>query len=126
MSILFNFYTNSKKAIKRAHQRDGCILIECGKEDGMLYLEFSDNGDGISKENEEKIFDEFFTTSTPRNIADQQPLTEVAGSGLGLSIVKDIVDSYRGTVGVVNPRGDFATCIRVEVPALSEKEIYNL
>ena len=126
MSILFNFYTNSKKAIKRAHQRDGRILIECGKEDGMLYLEFSDNGDGISKENEEKIFDEFFTTSTPRNIADQQPLTEVAGSGLGLSIVKDIVDSYRGTVGVVNPRGDFATCIRVEVPALSEKEIYNL
>lgn len=126
MSILFNFYTNSKKAIKRAHQTDGRILIECGKEDGMLYLEFSDNGDGISKENEEKIFDEFFTTSTPRNIADQQPLAEVSGSGLGLSIVKDIVDSYRGTVGVVNPRGDYATCIRVEVPALSEKEIYNL
>ena len=126
MSILFNFYTNSKKAIKRARQTAGRIFIECGKEGEMLYLEFSDNGDGISKENEEKIFDEFFTTSTPRNIADQQPLTEVAGSGLGLSIVKDIVDSYRGMVRVVNPRGDFATCIRVEVPALSEKEIYNL
>lgn len=126
MSILFNFYTNSKKAIKRAHQAAGRILIECGKEEGMLYLEFSDNGDGISKENEEKIFDEFFTTSTPKNIEDQQPLSEVAGSGLGLSIVKDIVDSYRGIVRVVNPRGDFATCIRVEVPALSEKEIYNL
>jgi signal transduction histidine kinase len=125
-SILFNFYTNSKKAIKRTKRTYGQIHIECGKEGAVLYLEFSDNGDGISKENEEKIFDEFFTTSTPRNISDQQPLTEVVGSGLGLTIVKDIVESYRGTVKVVNPRGDYATCIRVEVPALSEKEIFNL
>lgn len=126
MSILFNFYTNSKKAIKRARQSNGIIYIECGKENGMLYLEFSDNGDGISKENEDKIFEEFFTTSTPKNISDQQPLTEITGSGLGLTIVKDIVDSYRGTVRVVNPTGDFSTCIRVEIPALSDKEIISL
>ena len=105
---------------------NGLIHIECGKVGTVLYLEFSDNGDGISKENEERIFDEFFTTSTPRNISDQQPLTEVVGSGLGLTIVKDIVESYRGTVKVVNPHGDYATCIRVEVPALTEKEIFNL
>ena len=125
-SILFNFYTNSKKAIKRAKRAEGLIHIECGKVGTLLYLEFSDNGDGISKDNEERIFDEFFTTSTPKSISDQQPMLEVAGSGLGLSIVKDIVDSYRGTVKVVNPHGDFATCIRVEVPALNEKEILNL
>lgn len=125
-SILFNFYTNSKKAIKRTKRTDGLIHIECGKLGAMLYLEFSDNGDGISKENENRIFDEFFTTSTPKSVNDQQPMIDVVGSGLGLSIVKDIVDSYRGSVKVVNPRGDFATCIRVEVPALSEKEILNL
>lgn len=125
-SILFNFYTNSKKAIKRANRIEGFIHIECGKVGTMVYLEFSDNGDGISKENEERIFDQFFTTSTPKSVNDQQPMTEVAGSGLGLTIVKDIVESYRGTVKVVNPRSDYATCIRVEVPALSEKEIFNL
>ena len=126
MSILFNFYTNSKKAIKRAWQTNGLINIECGKEGNMIYLEFSDNGDGISKENEDKIFEEFFTTSTPRDVDEQNPIGEVTGSGLGLTIVKDIVESYRGSVKVVNPHGDFSTCIRVEVPALNEKEMLDL
>lgn len=126
LSILFNFYTNSKKAIKRAMRREGLIGISCGKENGVVYLEFSDNGDGISKDNEEKIFDEFFTTSSPKNFADLNQVNEVTGSGLGLTIVKDIVESYQGNVKVVNPKGDFETCIRVEVPALNEKELLKL
>ena len=126
LSILFNFYTNSKKAIKRAMRKEGMIGIACGKENGVVYLEFSDNGDGISKENEDKIFDEFFTTSSPRNFADLNQVNEISGSGLGLTIVKDIVESYQGNVKVVNPKGDFETCIRVEIPALSDKEILKL
>ena len=126
LSILFNFYTNSKKAIKRAMRREGLIGISCGKENGVVYLEFSDNGDGISKDNEEKIFDEFFTTSSPKNFADLNQVNEVTGSGLGLTIVKDIVESYQGNVKVVNPKGDFETCIRVEIPALNEKELLKL
>lgn len=126
LSILFNFYTNSKKAIKRARRKDGLIGITCGKENGVVFLEFSDNGDGISKENEEKIFDEFFTTSSPRNFADLNQINEITGSGLGLTIVKDIVESYQGEVKVVNPKGDFETCIRVEIPALSDKDRLKL
>lgn len=96
-SILFNFYTNSKKAIKRTEQA-GKIKIECGVEDKFIYLEFSDTGDGISEENEEKIFEEFFTTTSQKTLEEIDSSNEITGTGLGLKIVKDIVSSYRGSI----------------------------
>lgn len=125
-SILFNFYTNSKKAIKRAHEKNGRVLITAGKEDGKIYLEFSDNGDGIPEGNEEKIFERFFTTSAQVAIDQVDEINKVTGSGLGLTIVKDICTSNNGSVFLVNPVGDFSTCFRVEIPALTDKEIDNL
>ena len=121
-SILFNFYTNSKKAIKRANVT-GKILIECGEFNDKVYLEFSDNGDGISMENEEKIFDEFFTTTSSESFEDINEHTEILGTGLGLKIVRDIIKSYRGNVSVVSPKGDYATCIRIEIPKATDKDI---
>lgn len=121
-SILFNFYTNSKKAIKRAGV-NGEIQIECGESDGLIYLEFSDNGDGIDKENEELVFDEFYTTTSPINFDDLNMNTEILGTGLGLKIVKDIIKSYRGDIGIVSPKGDFSTCIRIDIQKASEKDL---
>lgn len=120
-SILFNLYTNSKKAIKRANS-SGLIGIECGEFENFVYLEFSDNGDGISKENEEKIFDEFFTTTAPLDFNNLNK-SEILGTGLGLKIVKDIVTSYKGNIMVVSPKENFATCIRIEIPKANEKDL---
>lgn len=58
-SILFNFYTNSKKAIKRA-ETNGLIKVKAGSVDDKVYLEFSDNGDGIPQDKHERIFDVFY------------------------------------------------------------------
>jgi signal transduction histidine kinase len=112
-SILFNFFTNSKKAIKRK-EVEGKIFIKCGRENGKVFLEFSDNGDGIPKENEELIFNAFYTTSSPasRNASDDEALM---GSGLGLKIVKDIIEAYNGDVYVTTPEEGFTTTIRVEI-----------
>lgn len=121
-SILFNFYTNAKKAIKQIRNY-GKILIECGETDAMVYLEFSDTGVGISKENEEKIFDEFFTTTAPEDFESLTLNTEILGTGLGLKIVKDIVNSYKGNVFVASSKGEYNTCIRVEIPKASEKDL---
>lgn len=121
-SILFNFYTNSKKAIKRVGN-EGKIMIECGKENDLIYLEFSDTGDGISKENEERIFEEFYTTTNQKGLDDVDENNQIQGTGLGLKIVKDIVMSYRGNVMVVSPKGDYSTCIRVEIPAAKDKDL---
>ena len=122
-SILFNLYTNSKKAIKRTNNL-GKILIECGMTEKLVYLEFSDNGDGIPKENEDKIFTEFFTTTSAKSLDSVDVTNEITGTGLGLKIVKDIVSSYRGNIMVVSPKGEFATCLRIEIPKAKDNDIY--
>jgi signal transduction histidine kinase len=113
-SILFNFYTNSKKAIKRA-QSNGVIKVKAGEENGKIYLEFSDNGDGIPQDKHEKVFEVFYTTSAPSgNSASESEATE--GTGLGLKIVKDIVSGYGGEIFVSTPEKEFTTTIRIEIP----------
>lgn len=121
-SILFNFYTNSKKAIARKN-KPGEILIECGQGNEFVYLEFSDTGDGISKEIEERVFDEFFTTTSPDSLDNINNSSEILGTGLGLKIVKDIVSSYKGKVFVASPKENYSTCIRIEIPKASEKDM---
>lgn len=113
-SILFNLYTNSKKAIKRSKSY-GKIFIKCGKEDNIVYLEFSDNGDGILKENEENIFNAFYTTSTASNHSADDA-TALTGTGLGLKIVRDIIEFYNGEIYVSTPTDGFNTTIRIEIP----------
>ncbi len=120
-SILFNFYTNSRKAINRA-KREGKIFIECGKVYNNVYLEFSDNGDGIQLENRDKIFDAFFTTSAPVGKVVKTH-EEMTGTGLGLKIVRDIITSYGGKIFVKEPTKGYSTTIRVELPW--EKEGYK-
>lgn len=121
LSLIFNLYTNSKKAIKRADKK-GSIYIRAGKTDQMIFIEFADNGDGIPEEYQDRIFDAFFTTTSPAN-----PYTEneedILGSGLGLKIVKDIVDSYQGNISIIKPPNGYSTCFRVEVPKATREEL---
>lgn len=113
-SILFNFYTNSKKAIRRS-KSNGNILIKCGRENGYVFLEFSDNGDGIPKDKEELIFNAFYTTSSVSGHSASE-IDSLRGTGLGLKIVKDIVESYNGNVYVSTPQENYTTTLRVEIP----------
>lgn len=120
-SILFNLYSNSKKAIKRA-KAEGNIKITAGKTEKVVYLEFSDNGDGIPLENEDKIFKAFFTTSSQVGHAGTGH-EEMAGTGLGLKIISDIVLSYGGDIYLTSPEDGLKTTFRIEVPIASEEEI---
>ena len=124
-SILFNFYTNSKKAIKR-HGSFGQIHIECGATDKYIYLEFSDTGDGISPEDEDRIFDEFYTTTSQNSLDSLDYKNQIEGTGLGLKIVKDIVLSYKGNIMVVSPKQHYSTCIRVEIPKANDKDLESI
>lgn len=119
-SILFNLYTNSKKAIGRK-KVDGKILIHCGKDEKNVFLEFSDNGDGIPKENQDFIFNAFFTTTSAANHSGNDA-ESLVGTGLGLKIVKDIVEFYGGEVFVTNSPESFNTTIRIEIPKNQKKD----
>lgn len=62
----------------------------------------SDNGSGILEENIEKVFEPKFTTKT-------------SGMGLGLAMVKNIVETYKGTI-TFNSEKDKGTVFRVTFP----------
>jgi two-component system sensor histidine kinase CiaH len=65
-------------------------------------LEVSDTGIGIKEENIEKIFDRFYQEDSSRD-------TNKEGSGLGLSLVQEIVNSYGGTINVRSDLGEGST-----------------
>jgi signal transduction histidine kinase len=123
-SILFNLFTNSRKAIGRAGRETGKILVTAGREKGMIYVDFADNGDGIPPENQERIFDAFFTTSyTGPTGAEEDEDDDLLGTGLGLKILKDIVASYGGEISLIGaPRG-YVTCFHIEIPEASKEQL---
>jgi signal transduction histidine kinase len=123
-SILFNLYTNSKKAIKRAGS-DGRILIICGadEKENRVYVEFLDNGDGIPEENRDRIFNAFFTTSTPVSF-DSENQDKLTGTGLGLKIIKDIIESHGGKIFVSTPEEEgYVTSFRIELPRATQQQV---
>lgn len=121
-SILFNLYSNSKKAIKRANISDGKILIRAGKVNENIFVEFIDNGDGIPLENRDKIFNAFFTTSSPKG-HKSSATDDLTGTGLGLKIVKDIIESYNGEISLDNSPFGFKTNFRIIIPFATKEEI---
>lgn len=113
-SILYNLYTNSRKAIKRANVM-GKILIEVGIENHDTFIKYYDNGDGIPEENRNRIFNAFFSTSTPASFNAPND-EQLIGTGLGLKIVKDIIISYKGSIGLVSPIEEYSTCFKIMIP----------
>ncbi len=90
-SVLFNFLTNSVKAIEKANSNKPMIRVT-GREDGdFVELSFEDNGIGVDSEIGDRVFDAFFTTTE----TDGDSISGI-GTGLGLKIVKDIALAYGG------------------------------
>ncbi|HEX8429323.1 sensor histidine kinase [Hymenobacter sp.] len=119
-SLLFNFYSNALKAIRRA-KSTGHMLLRVGEENKRVFLEFADNGDGIPEHLKERIFNAFFTTDSPAS-RSSSAAEEAQGSGLGLKIVYDIVTVYGGEVFLTTPPNGYTTCIRAEFPAYQYNE----
>jgi PAS domain S-box-containing protein len=88
MRIIFqNFLSNSVKYT----QAGGSIEVEIATREADLYIRVSDNGYGIPKEQHNKIFEKLFR-------ADNVRQKDTEGTGLGMYIVKAIVDSSGGRI----------------------------
>ncbi|MCP4688343.1 MAG: two-component sensor histidine kinase, partial [Desulfobacterales bacterium] len=99
-----NILINAMQAMKNA---GGIISIEAGANGGVVEIFFDDEGNGIPEEIVEKIWDPFFTTKEK-------------GSGLGLGIVRNIIESHGGTIRAENRPGTGARVI-VELPVNQEE-----
>jgi two-component system nitrogen regulation sensor histidine kinase NtrY len=82
--IVTNLVKNAIQSIPE-NQEKKSVVVEILKEDTSFILKISDNGIGISSENATYIFEPKFTTKN-------------SGMGLGLAIIKKIIENYNGNI----------------------------
>ena len=102
--MLTNLLVNAAKFSKPKGQ----IEIAIAESAGRVILEVRDHGEGIPAALREKVFERFFRADNSRN-------RETGGSGLGLSIVKNIVTRHGGEIKALETPGGGAT-FRVTLP----------
>eukprot|EP00356_Strombidium_inclinatum_P000800 CAMPEP_0170512218 /NCGR_PEP_ID=MMETSP0208-20121228/66729_1 /TAXON_ID=197538 /ORGANISM="Strombidium inclinatum, Strain S3" /LENGTH=184 /DNA_ID=CAMNT_0010795827 /DNA_START=569 /DNA_END=1123 /DNA_ORIENTATION=+ len=109
--VLFNLYANALKFTE-----NGLVSITCEKnydplqKRNRLEISVKDNGIGISREDQGKLFKLFGTVANETN---------TSGIGLGLFISKQIVNQYGGIIDVVSNKGEgsqfyFITTLELE------------
>lgn len=89
----------------------GQINIELKRYSNYLILKIKDNGLGIPKKDQDKIFKKFYRVYRPGK--------EIQGTGLGLSIVKQIVDSHNATIDLISEEGA-GTEFVIKFPLINE------
>ncbi len=95
---LINLLVNAIEAI---HGKDGNLTLKTQLKGNQCYIEICDNGEGIAKENLERIFEPFFTQ-------------KVGGSGLGLTNTQNIIFSHGGTIRARSEVGK-GTCFLIKL-----------
>jgi len=89
----------------------GTISVSAVSHEEYLEVRVSDTGVGIPAEEIPKIFDKFYRVKHPET-------RQVIGTGLGLSLVKAIIEAHRGSVDVESEPG-VGTTFRVLLPTVS-------
>ena len=100
--VINNIVSNSVKYMDKAHGRIDIRILD---EQDSIRIEIEDNGKGISSRDLPNIFNRFYRTDSSRNSAQ-------GGSGIGLSIVKKIVEDHGGYVWATSREGE-GTCMHM-------------
>jgi len=101
LRVMLNLADNAWKAMPRG----GCFAIRVWKDDATLKIEAGDNGVGMSPEVQQRLFEPFRSSF------------EQGGTGLGMAIVKSIVEAHHGAVSFRSAPGKGTTFL-ISLPLL--------
>ena len=102
--IITNLVKNAIQAIPE-HQEKKSVLVTVKREKGNVVILVKDNGIGIEQQNIDRIFEPKFTTKN-------------SGMGLGLGIIKNIIENYKGTITFETKFGK-GTTFAVSLPIIN-------
>lgn len=102
LQVAMNLLLNAAQAL--GSQRDGWLLVQTSASDHHVSLCISDNGPGMSSDQQGAAFDPFFTTRT-------------TGSGLGLYVCQHVVATYKGEITIDSRAGE-GTRVAVRLPTV--------
>jgi nitrogen fixation/metabolism regulation signal transduction histidine kinase len=102
--IITNLVKNAIQSIPE-NQVEKSVLVSVKKQDNNVLILVKDNGIGIEPDNIDRIFEPKFTTKN-------------SGMGLGLGIIKNIIENYKGTITFETEFGKGATFI-VSLPIIN-------
>ena len=100
--VITNLIKNSIQAIHELQPENPKIEVSVFEENNFAVISVSDNGIGVSEENKTKVFEPKFTTKT-------------SGMGLGLAMVKKIVEAYEGEITLISHEEN-GTTFKVRLP----------
>lgn len=86
----------------------GKVILRWRRDEQFVQLEVEDNGIGIAEEDQERLFERFYRVDRARS-------RELGSTGLGLSIVKHLTQSFHGSVEVTSEKGR-GSVFRVKLP----------
>jgi signal transduction histidine kinase/ActR/RegA family two-component response regulator len=97
--IVLNLISNAFK-----YSNDGAIIVKIEKNNGYVHFSVTDTGVGIPKDQLDKIFDRFYRVENIQGRSQE-------GTGIGLSMVKELVKMHNGTINVTSIVGKGSTFI---------------
>ena len=104
--VMINLIMNALDATESVSARERRILINTHSNNGDVHVSVRDFGMGLPKDDEEKVFDHFFSTKP-------------AGMGMGLTIVRSIIETHGGKISAENaPEG--GALFSFHLPAVSK------
>ena len=102
--IITNLVKNAIQAIPE-NQREKIVSVSVKRHEDQVLISVSDNGTGIEEQNIPRIFEPKFTTKN-------------SGMGLGLGIIKNIIENYKGTITFETQYGK-GTVFTVSLPIIN-------
>jgi len=103
--IITNLVKNAIQSIP-CQQEEKAILVTIKRDKDNVLITVSDNGIGIAKEDFNRIFEPKFTTKS-------------SGMGLGLGIIRNIIENYKGTITFESQKG-IGTTFTVSLPIINQ------